>query len=75
MTDKQKLIFCNLIKRCQSISPDNDRLIKAASYDRSGERLAEAGKPLHLDYIIIGDACFIINKKEKEVLEAFLNGK
>jgi hypothetical protein len=74
MSEKEKLKFYDLIKRCQDTTPDGSKLIKLASYDRTGERLMETGEPLHLDYILFGkEACFCISPEERAVLEKFLS--
>lgn len=67
MTKDELANVAEIFGSCNNKSPDNNKIFKLASYDRP----ADMGSALHIDYLIIGNACFIISAEDRKLLEKF----
>lgn len=58
------------IINCNNNCPDNDKIIRLSSYDRPDYL---GGEKLHIDFLVIGKACFTISPEEREILREVLH--
>ena len=68
--NKDKIL--EALKKCYDQCPDNNKIFKFSYFDRPEWRVKEDGSDLHIDYLIIGNACFIISADERKELEEWL---
>ena len=52
-----------IIKDCNNRCPDGNKVIRFSQYD---------SESLHIDYLIIGNTCFIITQQEHDLLKEVL---
>lgn len=55
---------------CNNDCPDNNKVIRLSSYDRPDYL---GGEKLHVDYLVIGNACFVISAEERDILREVLH--
>lgn len=69
MTKDELVNIAEIFASCNNKCPDNNKVFRLASYDRP----SDMGPALHIDYLIIGNACFIISAEDRALFERYLN--
>lgn len=59
-----------IINTCNDECPDDNKVIRLSSYDRP---TSLDGEKIHLDFLVIGNSCFVISPEEREILREGLH--